>query len=127
MRIMAEVEGMEKLNEILSPEYVTKNISADLESFATDLHQEIKESSPVDEGEYQRGWGEGPKKVNDLEFLIENRVGHAKYLVYGILRWKAKFPRKQRYMYPNRSEGALHDIKKIIFLKMRQFQSKVNK
>ena len=121
MRITATVEGMAKVNEILSPEYFSKDISKTLEDFANDLHTELYDTSPIDTTEYQQGWGEAPKKINDLEFLIENRVRHAKYLVYGIMRWKVKFPRRQRYFYPNRSIGALHDVKKIVFVKMKQF------
>ena len=127
MRITATVEGMSKVNEILSPDYFIKNISKTLVDFANDLHTELVNTSPIDTTEYQQGWGKSPKKINDLEVLIENRVQHAKYLVYGTMRWKAKFPKRQRYFYPNRSIGALHDVKKIVFVKMKQFQNKVNK
>ena len=126
MRIMADVEGMGVVNQILSPDYYMTDIEKMMSDFSTELHEELVESSPVDTAEYQGGW-ESPKKSGELEFTIVNRVKHAIYLVYGIERWKGKgFPKKQPYKYPNRAEGMLHDVRKVIFYKMKRFQDEVN-
>jgi len=121
MRITATVEGMGKLNEILSPNYFREDVDKIISEFSTELHQELVDSSPVDKGEYQQGW-ELPKKINDYEYLIQNRVEHAGYLVYGLERWKgAGFPTKQPYVYPNKPQGMIHDVRKLIFKKMKEF------
>jgi hypothetical protein len=118
---------MDKLNFILSPDYFMDDIVAFVSEFASGLHKEIKDTSPVDEGTYKAGWGGEPKQVGKVEFLIENRVRHAKYLIYGISLWKMNFPRRQRYVYPNRAEGAIHDVRKIVWVIMQRMKKELKK